>query len=93
MYRDTLKALYVQILKFQASSICFLSKNGPFQLGLDMIRWDDWESSLRDVQKKRMHFARCMIFGRILDIKRTGRTFSHYEYRGIKSWDFSVCAL
>jgi hypothetical protein len=52
MYRDTLKALYVQILKFQASSICYLSKNGVFRVGLDMIKWDNWESSLNDVQKK-----------------------------------------
>jgi N-terminal domain of NWD NACHT-NTPase len=51
MYRDTLKALYVQILKFQASSICYLSKNGTFRLGFDMIKWDDWESSLSEIQK------------------------------------------
>jgi hypothetical protein len=52
MYRDTLKSLYIQILKFEASSICYMSKNGAIQLGLDMIRWDDWESLLDNIQQR-----------------------------------------
>jgi N-terminal domain of NWD NACHT-NTPase len=51
-YRDTLKALYVQILKFQASSVCYLSKTGAFQLGSDLIKWDNWDSSLNGIQQR-----------------------------------------
>jgi hypothetical protein len=52
MYRDTLKKLYVQILRFQASSVCYLSKSSAFRLGLDIVKWDNWDSSLSDVQKR-----------------------------------------
>jgi hypothetical protein len=51
-YRDTLKKLYIQILRFQASSVCYLSKNGAFRLSLDIVKWDNWDSSLSDVQKR-----------------------------------------
>jgi hypothetical protein len=52
MYRETLKRLYIQILKFQASSVCYLSKNTAFRLGLDIVKWDNWDSSITDVQKR-----------------------------------------
>jgi hypothetical protein len=52
MYRDTLKKLYIQILKFQASSVCYLSKNSAFRLGLDIVKWGNWDSSISDVQKR-----------------------------------------
>jgi hypothetical protein len=52
MYRDTLKKLYIQILRFQASSVCYLSKNSAFRLGLDIVKWDNWDSSLNDIQKR-----------------------------------------
>jgi hypothetical protein len=51
-YRNTLKKLYIQILSFQASSVCYLSKNGAFRLSLDIVKWDNWDSSLSDVQKR-----------------------------------------
>lgn len=56
LYRDTLKNLYVQILKVQATSICYLSKNDAFRLGLDMIKWNDWKSAMSDVQKQEDSF-------------------------------------
>jgi hypothetical protein len=52
MYRDTLKKLFIQILKFQASSVCYLSKSSAFRLGLDIVKWDNWDSSISDVQKR-----------------------------------------
>ncbi|KAE8454432.1 hypothetical protein EG329_000054 [Mollisiaceae sp. DMI_Dod_QoI] len=55
-YRDTLKKLYIQILKFQATSICYLSKNGAFRLGLDVVKWNDWDSALGDVQTRENAF-------------------------------------
>ena len=72
-YRDTLKELYVQILKFQASSICYFSKNGAFRLGLDMIQWDNWDSALGDVQGRETAF--CGVY----DIWKDTRDQEEYE--------------
>ncbi len=58
MYRDTLKMLYMQILKFQASSICYLSKNGAFRLGLDIVKWNDWDAAMSDIQKQEDSFCK-----------------------------------
>jgi hypothetical protein len=55
-YRDTLKAIYLEVLKFQATAICYLSKNDIFKLGLDMVKWDDWGSSLSDIKGKESAF-------------------------------------
>lgn len=52
LYRDTLQKLYVQILKVQATSICYLWKNDAFRLGLDMIKWNDWKVAVNDIQKQ-----------------------------------------
>src|SRR6187402_3525093 len=51
-YRDTLKELYVRVLKFQATSICYYSKHGALRVGLDVIKWDNWDSLLEEVQNQ-----------------------------------------
>ncbi|KAF4630221.1 hypothetical protein G7Y89_g7914 [Cudoniella acicularis] len=58
MYQDTLKSLYVEILKFQASSICYLSKNSTSRLGLDVVKHDDWDSSLNKIQGRENAFCK-----------------------------------
>ncbi|CZR56422.1 uncharacterized protein PAC_06310 [Phialocephala subalpina] len=51
-YRDTLQELYTRILKFQAKSICYLTENGFFRKGRDLIKWDDWDSMHETVMKQ-----------------------------------------
>ena len=51
-YRDTLQELYTRILKFQAKSICYLTKNGFFRKGRDLVKWDDWDSMHEMVMKQ-----------------------------------------
>jgi hypothetical protein len=51
-YRDTLKELYVRVLKFQARAICYFSKQHIFRQGLDLVRWDDWDSLAGDISKQ-----------------------------------------
>lgn len=48
----------MQILKFQASSICYLSKNGAFRLGLDIVKWNDWDAAMSDIQKQEDSFCK-----------------------------------
>ncbi|KAH8821892.1 hypothetical protein F5884DRAFT_746178 [Xylogone sp. PMI_703] len=55
-YRAALKNLYVQILKFQAASISYYSKNFAFRLGLDIIQWDAWGSMIDNIEIKEKEF-------------------------------------
>jgi hypothetical protein len=48
-YRDTLKELYIRILKFEAKSVCYYSKNEVSQLGRDIAKLDTWDSMLQDI--------------------------------------------
>lgn len=57
MYRETLKKLYVQILKFEAGSICYFSKNGGSRLALDMIKWDNWDLALSEIRTREDAFC------------------------------------
>lgn len=48
------------MLKFQATSVCYLYRNGATRIALDSIKWDDWKSLLLDVQNKETSF--CSIY-------------------------------
>lgn len=37
-YRDILKELYIRILKFEAKSVCYYSKNEASQLSRDVVK-------------------------------------------------------
>jgi len=56
LYRGTLKKLYIEILKFQANVIKYLSNNRAFRLGSDMVKWDDWD--LKGIQTKEVDFCK-----------------------------------
>jgi len=56
MYRDTLKKLYVAILKFEARSIVYYAKNGAYRLGLDMMKFDGWDDILNGVKTSETAF-------------------------------------
>lgn len=66
-YWGSLKQLYVQILKFQATSVCYFSKTQALRLGLDAVKWNDWDSALVDIQEREK------AFGQVYDIWRDFR--------------------
>ena len=51
-YRDALRALYVKILSFQATSVCFLSKRTFSRVTADMVKWNDWDNMLAEIKKQ-----------------------------------------
>ncbi|KAE9376195.1 hypothetical protein N431DRAFT_404374 [Stipitochalara longipes BDJ] len=57
-YQDTLKNLYIEILKFQASGVCYLSTNTAFRLGRDVVKWDKWDAFLGDIKKREDAFCK-----------------------------------
>ncbi len=40
-YRDMLKHLYMEILRFQITSICFLSKHSADRVMKELVKWND----------------------------------------------------
>ncbi len=57
-YKDSLRELYARILIFLATSICYYSKNGAFRIGLDMVKWNNWELLLTDIQEQEWGFCK-----------------------------------
>ncbi|CZR67570.1 uncharacterized protein PAC_17469 [Phialocephala subalpina] len=57
-YRDTLKELYVRILKFEAKCVCYYSKNQVSRLSRDIAKWDMWDSLLQDVTVQEGEFVK-----------------------------------
>ena len=51
-YRDALRALYVEILNFQATCLCFLSKNTFKRATADMVKWNDWDTMLDEIKEQ-----------------------------------------
>lgn len=66
-YRDTLKALYVALLKYQATSLRYFNQNGSLRITSDMVKWNSWEDLLKDVKKQ--DEAMCLVYDRLTDVK------------------------
>jgi hypothetical protein len=58
-YRDTLRALYVKILNFQATSVCFFSKNTFSRVTADMVKWNGWDNMLAEI-KEQENILKCI---------------------------------
>ncbi|KAM0257676.1 hypothetical protein ACHAQJ_004241 [Trichoderma viride] len=55
-YKSTLEALYREILRFQMASYCYYANNGAFRLGLDVVKWNDWDALMDKVREKDQEF-------------------------------------
>ncbi|KAL7908184.1 ankyrin repeat-containing domain protein [Trichoderma velutinum] len=55
-YKETLEALYREILRFQMTGYCYYANNGAFRLGLDIVKWNDWDALQDKVQEKNQLF-------------------------------------
>ncbi|KAL7794064.1 hypothetical protein V8C43DRAFT_281038 [Trichoderma afarasin] len=56
-YKQTLEALYREILQFQMASYCYYANNGAFRLGLDIVKWNDWDTLMDKVHEKDQIFT------------------------------------
>jgi hypothetical protein len=57
-YRDTLKELYIRILKFEAKCACYYPKNAVNRLGRNVAKWDMWDSLLQDISVQEGEFVK-----------------------------------
>lgn len=55
-YKEILEALYREILRFQMTSYCYYANNGAFRLGLDIVKWNDWDVLMDKVHEKNQVF-------------------------------------
>ncbi|KAL1838401.1 hypothetical protein VTJ49DRAFT_2685 [Mycothermus thermophilus] len=56
-YKASLGDLYVSILKYQITSYDYYTRKSAFRLGLDMIKWNDWESLLGEIREAERVFT------------------------------------
>ncbi|KAL6821730.1 hypothetical protein J3E69DRAFT_356882 [Trichoderma sp. SZMC 28015] len=55
-YKKVLEELYREILRFQITSYCYYANNGAFRLGLDIVKWNDWDALMDKVHEKNQVF-------------------------------------
>jgi hypothetical protein len=55
-YKRALEKLYRQILKFQAVICCYYSKQSAVRLGLDVIKQNDWDQLVNEVNNRENAF-------------------------------------
>jgi len=67
-YKTQLEILYRKILKFQVASYCYYSST--FQLGRDVVKWNDWDKLLDDIREGERVFA---------SISETWRDMKYYD--------------
>ena len=56
-YKSALAALYRSILKYQITSYCYYARTSAFRLGLDMVKWDDWDALLDEIREEERLFT------------------------------------
>lgn len=56
-YQNALEMLYRDILRFQATSYGYYAKNAAFRLTSDVVKWDDWNELLGQIQEQERRFA------------------------------------
>ena len=83
-YRDTLKELYIRILKFEAKCVCYYSKNAAKRLGRDVAKWDMWDSLLQDITDQEGEFMK--VYGIKQDLVAQGE-YEKLSSRHIESMD------
>ncbi|KAI0968046.1 ankyrin repeat-containing domain protein [Xylaria arbuscula] len=56
-YKAALEELYWHILKFQATCYCYYAHSSASRLGLDVLKWNDWDALLTEIKKKESAFS------------------------------------
>ncbi|KAI8188598.1 hypothetical protein K4K48_006468 [Colletotrichum sp. SAR 10_66] len=56
-YRSALTTLYHHVLKFQMTSYCYYSRSTAYRLGLDSVKWYEWEDLLEKIKEQERVFS------------------------------------
>jgi hypothetical protein len=56
-YKGALAGLYRSVLRYQVTTCCYYARNSAMRVGLDMIKWDDWEGLLSDIREEERLFT------------------------------------
>lgn len=56
-FKDALKTLYHEILRFQVESYCYYDTNSFLRLGQDIVKWNGWDDLIRKVKDQESIFV------------------------------------
>ncbi|KAF0324955.1 hypothetical protein GQ607_007848 [Colletotrichum asianum] len=56
-YRSALTTLYRHVLKFQITSYCYYARSTAYRLGLDSVKWNEWEELLDKIKERERAFS------------------------------------
>jgi ankyrin repeat domain-containing protein 50 len=56
-YRESLKELYIRILLFEATSVCYLSRKTVSRIALNTVKWNDWKTLLASIKSQEEIFS------------------------------------
>ncbi|KAI8210061.1 putative ankyrin repeat protein [Colletotrichum sp. SAR 10_76] len=57
IYRNALEMLYQHVLRFQITSYRYYSRHYAYRLGLDSVKWNEWDSLFEKVKEQERVFA------------------------------------
>ncbi|KAK5988479.1 Ankyrin repeat domain-containing 50-like protein [Cladobotryum mycophilum] len=90
-YKRGLERLYREILKFQATSYCYYANHSAFRLGLDIVKWNDWDAMVDSIRQQEMEFARLNEAWRDIQYDEECTAAANRHQETIKLW-FSIGA-
>lgn len=85
-YKRTLEALYREILRFQMASYCYYANNGAFRLGLDIVKWNNWDSLMDKVREKNQVFIQVSEIWRDMQYDEECATTKSRHHEIMQSW-------
>lgn len=56
-FKDALEKLYQEILRFQIGSYCYYNSKTAVRVGLDMVKWNEWDTLLATIQERESIFS------------------------------------
>ncbi|KAL6695652.1 ankyrin repeat-containing domain protein [Trichoderma pleuroticola] len=85
-YKRTLEAQYREILRFQMTSYCYYANNGAFRLGLDIVKWNDWDTLMDKVHEKNQVFTQVSEIWRDMQYDEECATAESRHHEIMKNW-------
>lgn len=87
IYKDALEKLYRQILRFQATSYCYYANNAAFRVGLDIIKWNDWDVLLEEITKQESAFGAVNNLWRDMEYNEECLAAEKRQQEALRSWE------
>ncbi|KAI1366280.1 ankyrin repeat-containing domain protein [Xylaria arbuscula] len=85
-YKTELEKLYRHILKFQATSYCYYAKHTFSRVGMDIVKWNGWDSMLEEIKEKELAFSKVCDIWRDIKYDEECSAAAHRHREAIGHW-------